>query len=495
MSKIKKVLLIVPPAVTFIGARDINPLPPIGMGYLAAIGEKMGLEVRILDCLIRGWNREEKVSETLVRVGLSDEEIKRHISDFDPDVVGIGCSFSRQHELYLHVFDLVKRVNPEYITVAGGAHVTVCTEDILSHPACDFVIIGEGEESFKNLLMSLDLGRSMESIDGFGWKNNGKIVINPKTRWIEDLDSIPLPAYHVMELERYFALDVSHGVRHENRFCPIITSRGCPAKCTFCSAQRVWGNRYRTRSVGSVLEEMKLLKTRYGIKELMFEDDNVTADPNRAKELFSAMIREKLNFAWDTPNGVGVWSIDEAMLDLMKASGCVQLNFPVESGSQRVLREVIRKPLNLSRVRTLIAYCKEIRLDYGMFLVIGMPGETMAEMWETFLFAASCGVYNPHISVATPYPGTVLLETCLKNGYLENEFDFEDLFIKSFMIKTPSWNRGDLEKILLRGRLYLKFREAICDPVNFAFWLAKKMVKPRQLFAHIRKIVNTGLLT
>lgn len=486
--KVKKILLLVPPAFTFKVYRDINPLPPMGLGYLASVGENIGIEVKILDCLIRGWDYEVEASDTLIRVGLSDKKIKDYIMDFNPDLVGINCSFSRQHKLYHHILGLVKQVNPKCITVAGGAHVTVCPENILNDSACDFILIGEAEESFEKLLKFLNNGGDVKLIDGLGWRNNDKILINVKNRWIENLDSITFPAYHIMELERYFALDVSHGLRHKNKFCPIITSRGCPAKCTFCSADKVWGRKYRMRSVGNILKEMKLLRTRYGIEELMFEDDNVTADSKRAKELFSEMVNEKFNFVWDTPNGVGAWSIDEPMLDLMKVSGCIRINFPVESGSQRVLSEIIRKPLNLLKVRNLISYCKKIKLDYGMFLVIGMPGETMAEIWQSFRFAALCGVYSPHVSIATPYPGTKLLEICQKNGYLKKEFTLDDLFIRSFLIKTKYWDSDDLENILLKGNLYLRLKEIFHNPLNFVVRMVRKLAGPKRLFFHIKKV-------
>lgn len=488
--EIKKVLLIYPPAITFKANRDINPLPPIGLGYIASVVEDMGIDIKILDCLVRGWNHEEEVDDILVRVGISDDEIKRHITAFKPDLIGINCSFSRQHKMYHRMFDLVKQVDPKCITVAGGAHATVCPEEVLGDPNCDFIVIGEGENSFKELLGSLISGVGTRSIDGIGWKNNGETIINAKTKWIGDLDSIKSPAYHIMELDRYFNLDVSHGLRHKDRFCPVVTSRGCPAKCAFCSAEKVWGRKYRTRSVGNIIKEMKLLKNRYGIEELMFEDDNVTADPNRAKELFSVMVKEKLSIVWDTPNGVGVWTIDESMLELMKASGCLRINFPVESGSQRVLDEVINKPLNLSKVRKLISYCRKIKLDYGMFLVIGMPGETITEMWQSFRFAASCGVYTPHISVATPYPGTRLLEDCKKNSFLKKEFVLEDLFIRSFLIKTDRWDSRSLENIMLKGSIYLKLREAFSRPADFAVWAMKKLMDPKRSFQLFKKITD-----
>jgi magnesium-protoporphyrin IX monomethyl ester (oxidative) cyclase len=289
-----------------------------------------------------------------------------------------------------------------------------------------------------------------------------------------------------MELERYFGLVASHGMRHKKRFSPIITSRGCPAKCTFCSAYRVWGNRYRLRSVDNVIEEMRLLRDRYGVEELMFEDDNVTANPKRAKELFSRMIDEGFNFIWDTPNGVGVWSMDEEMLDLMKQSGCIKLNFPVESGSQHVLTDIIHKPLNLNKVVRLTTYCRKIGMDYGMFLVIGMPGEKLADMWTSIRFAAYCGCYSPHISVATPYPGTKLFEDCMHNGYFVHEFTLDDLFIRSFIIKTPEWNEHDLRRILLKAYIYLSIRNMMNNPGALLIRIIEKLRSPISILKYLK---------
>jgi magnesium-protoporphyrin IX monomethyl ester (oxidative) cyclase len=454
--KIEKILLIVPPAITIKSARDINPIPPMGLGYLAAVAEGMGLSVKILDCLAAGWNHETPVGKGLVRVGISYSQIETIVSEFAPDLVGISCHFSRQNSVYHQLFRLIKKAAPRCVTVTGGAHATVCPEELLRDDNCDFLILGEAEESFKEFVSALCNGRDFETVDGLGWKLDGNFVINEKKNWIHDLDSIPFPAYHSMELDMYFGLEASHGIRHRRKFAPIITSRGCPARCTFCSALKVWGGKFRFRTVSNVIEEMLLLKNKYGIEEIMFEDDNVTAHPVRAKELFRAMIVAKLGFVWDTPNGAGVWSMDEEMIDLMKRSGCIKLNFPVESGSQRVLREVVRKPLDLVKVTRLVNYCRKVGLDYGMFLVIGMPGETLAEMWESFKFAAKCGCYTPHISVATPYPGTQLFAQCMDEKLFAKPFSFDGMFIRSYMIKTPSWGEISLRFILVMGSIYLR---------------------------------------
>lgn len=463
---IDKILLIAPPAFTFRNFRDINPLPPMGLGYLASVVENMGIEVKILDCLIRGWENEENINDTMVRVGLSYADIENYIREFNPDLIGINCQFSKQYKIYHEMFSLIKRVKPNCITVAGGPHVSVCPDEVLKDSCCDFIIIGEGEESFKDLIIALNESDNFNSIDGIGWKSKEKVNINEKKRWINDIDSIPFPAYHLMDLHLYFGLTSSHGLRHKKHFSPIMTSRGCPAKCTFCSAHKVWGRKYRMRSVENVIEEMRILKEKFGIEELMFEDDNVTANAKRAKQLFSSMIEEKFNFVWDTPNGVGVWSLTEELIDIMKESGCIRLNFPVESGSQRVLTEIIKKPLNLNKVKRLIQHCRRIGLDYGMFLVIGLPGETIDDIWSSIRFAAECGCYNPHISVATPYPGTKLFDLCTDQELFSREFRLDDLFVKSFLIKTTDWNENDLRKIFIKSKLYLLMQEIIHNPFS-----------------------------
>jgi anaerobic magnesium-protoporphyrin IX monomethyl ester cyclase len=488
--KIKKVLLVIPPSYTFKSYKDINPLPPIGLGYLASILESLDIEVKILDCLVRGWDQVKEVDEKIVRVGLAEEQIREQVRVFDPDLVGLSCPFSRQYKMYHQVLGAVKEAKPGVITVAGGAHVSVCPSEVLRDTYCDYVLVGEAEGSFKELILAIIKGADLEAVDGLGWKANGSLKINEKKQWLKNLDAIPFPAYHLMELDRYFGLPASHGRRHRHRFSPMVTSRGCPAKCTFCSARMVWGDRYRFRSVENVIAEMRHLKNRYGIEELMFEDDNVTANPQRARRLFTAMIQEGFNFIWDTPNGIGVWSIDEDLIDLMRQSGCINLNFPVESGSQEILDKIIQKPLKLDKVKKLIAYCKKVDLDCNMFLVVGMPGEKIADIWKSFQFAADCSCYNPHISIATPYPGTQLLKDCQAKGYLAREFVLDDLFIRSFMINTTDWSERELRQILMKGQLYLLARMAIDDPGELLKTVAKGLKNPGRLLTYLRRTID-----
>jgi len=249
-------------------------------------------------------------------------------------------------------------------------------------------------------------------------------------------------------MEKYIGLKDSHGTRRKERFSPIVTSRGCPARCTFCSAYRVWGRKYRTRSPENVISEMKQIKEKYGIEELMFEDDNLTMNPIRAERIFDLMIQEKLNFVWDTPNGVAVFALNERLIDKMKESGCYTLNLALESGSQYVLDNIIKKPVRLDKAKTLAKYAKSIGLNVGLYLIMGLPGETELQIAESFKLAKELEIYSPFISIATPYPGTELYEICKKNNYLKSDFSLDDLFIKSYSISTPAWDGEKLKRIV-----------------------------------------------
>lgn len=473
---IEKVLLLFPPAKSTKDPRDVNPLPPLGIGYIASVLEDNGQKVKIVDALMDGWEQEVEVANDLIRIGLSYKEISAIIEEFKPDVVGVSCLFSRQYDIYHDMFKLIKDVNKDITVIAGGPHVTVMPEEVFADENCDFVFMGEAELAMKEFINKYNNEESFKDIDGFGWKENGSLKINRKENFVKNLDELPFPAYHLINIEKYFGLTSSHGTRHKKRFSAIMTSRGCPAKCTFCSAKQVWGKIYRYRSVDNVIEEMKMLKEKYGIEELMFEDDNVTANPKRAKEIFRRMIDEKLNFIWDTPNGVGIWSVDKEMIDLMVESGCVNLNFPVESGSQRVLKEVIRKPLDLEKAAELMKYCRKINLHYNMFLVMGMPGETLDEMWESIKYSAKNKVYIPHISIATPYPGTELFDKCLEKNYFSKPFELDHLFIRSYLIETEDWTAEDIQKMLIKSQIYLALK-ALLVPRYFFNFIYNNLIK------------------
>ncbi|HDZ77336.1 MAG TPA: radical SAM protein [Candidatus Omnitrophica bacterium] len=168
------------------------------------------------------------------------------------------------------------------------------------------------------------------------------------------------------------------------------------------------------------------------------------------------MIQEKLGFEWDTPNVIAAFALNTKLIKKMKDAGCYKMNLAIESGNSDVLKNIIKKPLNLDKVKPLVEYARSINLDVGMFLVMGLPGETIEQMWDSFRFAKDLKIYDPFISIATPYPGSELYDTCLKEGYISEDYSLDDLYISSFSISTKDWKSQDLSKTFTEGCLYLK---------------------------------------
>ena len=486
--KIKKVLLFIPPAYTFKDNLDINPLPPLGLGYLGAVLENAGIEVKIVDCLMVGWDNRVEVGEdrNTIRVGSFFDQIENIIRDYGPDIVGVNNMFTKQRKNAHKIYGLAKKVDRSIITIAGGAHPTVLPELVLADENVDFVVIGEGESTIIGLVNVIEGKSNISVLDGVGYKKNEQIKIIPKTKFIADLDELPFPARHLLNMENYFGLKASHGSRRKRRFSPIITSRGCPAGCTFCSAHKVWGRKFRRRSPENVVAEMKYIKEKYGVEELMFEDDNVTLNTKRAEKIFDLMIEEKLNFVWDTPNGVAAFALNENLINKMKESGCYKLNLALESGSQYVLDNIIKKPLKLERAKRLVRHAQKIGLDVGIYLIMGMPGETKEQIWESFYMAKELEIIRPFISIATPYPGCELYDICRQNKYIPDDFSLDDLFIRSFSISTEDWTGEKLREILRQGDRFLLLAGLKRHPFKYVAILLKKLLThPKSLYKRL----------
>ncbi|MFQ5786620.1 MAG: B12-binding domain-containing radical SAM protein [Thermodesulfobacteriota bacterium] len=486
--KIKKVLLFVPPAYTLKEGIDINPLPPMGLGYLGSVLENNDIEVRIVDCLLEGWYNRDEISSSIIRIGMPFEQIEDIIKSYGPDIVGVNNLFTKQRENAHKIYSIVKKVDKNIITIAGGAHPTAMPEAVMSDGNLDYAVLGEGEQALIDLISVFEGRNDLSMLDGVAYRKNSETKILPKTRFIEDLDSIPFPARHLLNMEKYFGLKASHGERKYDRFTPIITSRGCSAKCTFCTAYKVWGRKFRTRSPQNVIAEMRHLRQKYGIEEIMFEDDNVTLNPKRAEIIFDKMMTEKLDLKWDTPNGVAAWTLSEQLIYKMKESGCYRINFAIESGNQYVLDKIIKKPLKLEKVKPLVKYARNIGVDVSIFLVVGMPGETEKQIWDSFQLAADLEIYNPHISVATPYPGSELYDICKEKGYLRDDFSLDDLYIRSFPIKTQDWDDKKLKRIVTDGQKYILTCYFKKHPILFLKTYIKRLFNsPRHV---LRKTAN-----
>ena len=220
--KVEKVLLISPPAFSSKLFEDINPLPPLGLGYIAAMLERGGINVKIVDSLIEGWHQRISVSKDIVGIGLTFQQIEDIIRSYAPDIVGISNLFSRQRKNAHQIAALAKKVDHSIITVMGGAHPTACPQMVMQDLAIDYVILGEGEQTIIDLIAFLQGRKTIEELDGIALRNDGELKIIPRTRFIEDLDLLPFPSRHLLNMEKYFGLKASHGLRKKSDFRPLL---------------------------------------------------------------------------------------------------------------------------------------------------------------------------------------------------------------------------------------------------------------------------------
>lgn len=461
-----KVLLIQPP-FTILRTESKKCHPPLGLAYLAA-ALKENCEVFILDALAEGYEEEQIINKSYLRYGLSFENIKKKIIAISPDIIGISCLFSAQFGNVSKLCQIVKEIDKRIITVLGGAHPSAVPEEVLKDDSIDFVVIGEGEISLKGLIECIGSKKNIQDIDGMGFKYNGSIRINRRKGYQENLDEIPFPCWDIFPLKKYFNINNPHGSpARRTPFLPVITSRGCPFKCVFCSIYNIWGRNFRVRSAENVLLELDYLVNRFGVKEILFEDDNLTLDKERAKQIFREIINKKLDLTWSTPNGIAVQTLDEEILELMKESGCYAVSIGIESGDEYVLKNIIEKPIALSRVKPVVKKAKSLGLETTAFFVVGFPGETRAQLKNTFRFAEDLEADNVNFFFATPLPGTRLLKLCEERGLINDRLDYAKLKSDYPSFATDEFSIGDLISLVSYERLKLYFLFLFKSPRKF----------------------------
>lgn len=441
-----KRILLVYPRTTFHKDDIRRCVPPLGIAYIAAVLLREGYEVRIVDALAEGYGTVIEEGE-FVRCGLSDEEMKARIRNFCPDVVGVSCLLSTQYKNALSVLLLAKDVNGRIITLMGGSHPAFSVEEVLGHKEVDFVFLGEGENSILHLLLNINNGGNLADVRGIAFRDGGGLVINRNTEYIKDLSALPFPARELLDMERYFSINMQQSPYSVGKkVINIITSRGCPARCVFCTSTNFWGNCYRARSPEDVVAEIKMLQNKYGVDELQFSDDNVTLNKKRLMKILDGI--KDLGLRWCTPQGTAVWALDEELLVKMKESGCYQLTFAIESGSQEVLDKIIKKPLKLKKVKPLVKKAQELGIRVHAFFICGLPGETLGQMQETYDFAEEIGFDSASFFVATPLIGSEMLDICMKNGYIRGEFKPHELVYKVGHIDTPGFSLEEVTELV-----------------------------------------------
>lgn len=426
--KIKKVMLIIPPDTRpmdmLADKVRIGLVAPLGVAYIAAVLEQNGYEVKILDCVAEGYSKSSPYNNE-VRYGLADSEIYQKLDLFNPDLVGVSCMFSNKAFDAHNVCRIVKQWNKNCITVMGGSHPTALPEETLKDKNIDYVIQGEGE--YLQILIDL-----VEKGFNKGW------LLGPWSH--NDLNELPLPARHLLPMDIYLSGQSAHSGLKNTPMANISSSRGCPGRCSFCAIRTTFGDAYRERSPENVLSEIDQLVKTYHIKELHFEDDNLTANKKRAMAIFQGIIDRKYNLSINSPSGLAIFAMDEELLDKMKEAGYYSVSFAIESGVPWVLKELMHKHVDLEKAKRLVKYARSIDLKVKAFFILGMPGETKETMLQTVKFAGELGADWSLFFPATTLPGTEMDKTVRSNGWLvDPDLDYRYYFFKP-NIKTPEFD-------------------------------------------------------
>jgi len=464
-----KVLLMTPPYYVPSRSFAISVGQPLGISYVGGALREAGHEVHLLDGLMGGLMRgvspdsltgEEEDRVRISRgvfqrhplnapfpagatiVGMSFEAIEAQIRALKPDVVGISTIFTSIYRSASHIASLVKKINPKIITIMGGTHVTVSANEVVQEAAVDYIVTGEGEQTAVALLAALEAGKRPYAIPGVGFVSASGSVhhLDNTLNWA--LDDLPMPAFDLLEMEDYFACMA------EGRVAKLYTTRGCPFNCSFCSVPLTSQRRFRAHSVARVMAEIDHWVEHYRVEGLVFEDDNMNTNKKHYQAMLSAL-RERGHALTVDARNLRCDLLDETILALMKSVGFRTVWITPETGSQRVMDEVINKRMKVSDAKQAARRIVASGMEVGAAFVIGFPGETRAEIQQTIDFAyelRALGVRNFWWSIATPIMGTALYQTALDAGLISG-IDLDSFTYNSASYDTEHFSRQEIEAL------------------------------------------------
>ena len=415
------ILLIFPPS-TIYGADLTTPavVPPLGLCYLGGYLEKHGYNnVTILDA--RSLSKGRVIREgNRALYGLKDDEIVEYIKKVDPDVIGISCMYTAYSGDTHRLAQTIKNMDKKIPIVVGGAHASTFPDLVLKDTNVDIVSHYEGEETFLEVVRSIENNKGFADVKGISYRENGAVIKNPAREFIEDLDTIPFPARHLVDMDLYLDNEpTTFGMRAPAT--TFITSRGCPQSCVFCTIKTVWDDmNFRSRSPKNVVDELEHLNKEYGIEEFYWMDDAAGTSKKRLIEICDEIIERKLDIKWTTPNGIAHWYLDEKVLDKMKAAGCYRVTFGMESGNLET-RKYIGKPFPLEQATKMLAHANKIGLWTICTFIIGFPVEDEESIMDTIDYACSCGTDMAVFYLLCPHPGTDVYQDFQKDGLLDFE--------------------------------------------------------------------------
>ncbi|MBU4311970.1 MAG: B12-binding domain-containing radical SAM protein [Candidatus Omnitrophica bacterium] len=405
----KKVLLINPPE----SGMGEHSFPPLGLLYVAGVLQKENVQVKIIDGFLDGW-----------------QGIESSIRDYKPDIVGMTCHTYARVQV-LKIAKLAKEILRGVTVVVGGAHPTIMARQMLeNYTFIDVVAIGEADYT----LLDICRGRDYSEIPGIGYRHEDKVIINPERKIIDDLDSVPFPAWNLLDLKRYppDGEGVYRGIDLEKEPCiPILFSRGCVGNCNFCSNRLMW-KRWRHRSPTNTLDELELLNKKFSIKHFVFIDDCFSVNKKATIELCRGIAERKLNIVFDIVTRTDC--VDDEVLQALKDAGCYQINYGIETASPRLLK-IMGKPVGLEISEKAIKLTNSHGIRSTALFIAGCVGETAKTINETIDFLNRTDPSRIGVGKGLMiFPGTRLYNLAKEKGFISDDFWLTDYTWKVYTL-------------------------------------------------------------
>ncbi|KKS16430.1 MAG: Radical SAM domain protein [Parcubacteria group bacterium GW2011_GWB1_41_6] len=409
-----KVLLLNPPFTDYGGLEGHGGKSlPLNLAYLAAYlrEKKPKTEIRVLDC---------------EGLRLTYDRIEEEIRAIKPDLVGITCPTPAFVQV-LEICRIIKSISPNIITVVGGPHPTAMPKETVSEKNIDVAVLYEGEHTFTDLAETIEKNESLERVKGIFFKDSKDgIYENPPREIIKDLDSLPFPARDLFPLDIYFPPPTKR--MSNKKTGNMITSRGCPYRCTYCMASYMWQRRVRFRSIKNVMDEIEECINKYGIAEFNFHDELFTVNKQRVIEFCREVKRRNLDIVWVCM--IRVDFVDEETLKEMESAGCKKIAFGFESGSQMILDQM-KKRVALEKAEEAVKLVKKAGIKTAGSFMLGNIGETEETIRQTINLAKRLNCDTMAFFIASPYPGTEFYETAKANGYFRRDLEWKDFALVS----------------------------------------------------------------
>lgn len=402
-----KVLLLAPPADLKKSYGELkefsNPQPSIGIAYIAAILRDAGHKVKVLDAYV----------DTLTL-----PEILEAIKKYDPTILGVSV-LTPSSDVVCEISRNIRKLLPLIKIVMGNLHASLFSDEILSKNYADYIVHREGEVTMLELLKTIEEEGGFEHVKSISYNKDGVIINNPLRPFIEDLDSLPFPAWDLLPMEKY-STDPRTAVKAGKSEMQILGTRGCPNQCTFCSSrtEKHQGSKYRMRSPSRIVDEIVYMNEKYGAEVFGFSDLAFPLVKSHAEEFCNELIRRKVNKKIKWFSECRVKPLDAGLLALMKRSGCVRLCFGIESGNDGMLHS-IKKNFTVADVRRAVEMARKAGLDVDGMFMIGLPGETEDMIKETIALAIDIKVRYAIFNIFVPYPGCELWDSLTKEGKIK----------------------------------------------------------------------------